>query len=546
MIHSNGAVESPDLSDEPVNNSLIRRALKQLDEVFVRVIREYPFLIGISLVALAAELGAAILNIATIPPHMEYDLKAIWATGWVLAAFVTVESGLKPAFGAIGDRIGRRPLMIYGPLFSSLAVASMFFLTRPWEFILFNALNGLGIAAFWPSCFSVIADRVRKRDQNNAYSVFNLSYMLGVAFGPLVETSVGSQDIRLQLARVLTLKRIRQAEKLWRAAHPGHHPITHLIRVERIRASTYAHVFGMKWETVYQLAGKHHITNQYRAPFILVAALLVLASLLAALLVPRGKAPPLPDDEEESENGNGTVATSPHPTSSEGLMTQMAIGIRTVPWMMVIAFTVFLGIGLIAPNLKTYTIDVYNISDFQFGLMVLPIAILIAILALPMGALGKRWGAARSVRIGMAICAIGMWPAAAHGLTVQYPGVPVFLRSFWLLSALVCAVGVGFVIAMPAWMTRVTEMAPPGREGAVLGAAAMAQGAGALLGDIFGSHMYGYFKLSFPEAPLFGCAILLTIGSLLTLWHVHGNAAESPSNSEAPNGNVPRTDPKQS
>ena len=121
----------------------------------------------------------------------------------------------------------------------------------------------------------------------------------------------------------------------------------------------------------------------------------------------------------------------------------------------------------------------------------------------------------------MSLCAVSMWFAASQPFAQFFPGVLSALGSIWFLIPIMSVVGIGFVIASPAWMARVTEMSPPDLKGAVLGAAAMAQGGGALVGAIGGGYVFDLFQNTwFPEAPAFVCAAMLTVGTLITLWHV--------------------------
>lgn len=532
-----GGVPTTVLTPPAPPRSLPRQLYQSFYDNFLRVLIDYPFLIALGAIALLAELGYAILNIATLPLHLDVDLHEASWTGLVLASFLTVEAVFKTPFGALGDRIGRKPLMVAGPFFSGLCCFIMYYLTQAWQFMIVHGLNGLGFAAFWPSCFSTIADRVRKQDLTLAMSVFNLTYMLGIALGPLAKTLTGNQDVKVDVIRKLTQERMLQAagkplppmgpgSHFGRALHQAARAVGHAVDVTKIKAETSWQVSHMSTYELRDAAGKFHLVNHHHFPFLLVGCIFMLTSLMSLVLVSNRKPGGSPDAPRKDRTtlvvppAEEDTTVNPHAASSLSLGQQILIGMKTIPWMMVIAFTIFMGIGFLTPCMEPYILKVYRITEQQFSFGLLPIALFIGALALPMGRLGDKWGSARSVRLGMMICAGGLWLCAFHPLILKIHGVPKVLGSFGPMSVLVAIVGAGFVIASPAWMARVTEMAPNNLRGAVLGAASMAQGVGALVGTVVGGYLWANFKDSFPEAPMFAAAILLTIGTLLALWQV--------------------------
>ena len=59
-----------------------------------------------------------------------------------------------------------------------------------------------------------------------------------------------------------------------------------------------------------------------------------------------------------------------------------------------------------------------------------------------------------------------------------------------------------------------SEAAPPGRTGMVMGASETAQGAGLIIGPAFGGALYDRFG---PQAPFLASALLLTAGTALAI-----------------------------
>ena len=109
------------------------------------------------------------------------------------------------------------------------------------------------------------------------------------------------------------------------------------------------------------------------------------------------------------------------------------------------------------------------------------------------------------------LCAVGLWgiPVLHH----LHVGIAGFMVSAGIL-------GVGFVLAFPAWLALLTELGGERQRGTVFAAVSTAQGLGILLGAVLGSHLYdpvGHI------APFIAAAILITISTVLALIFVRGN-----------------------
>jgi DHA1 family multidrug resistance protein-like MFS transporter len=182
---------------------------------------------------------------------------------------------------------------------------------------------------------------------------------------------------------------------------------------------------------------------------------------------------------------------------------------RTVPMLMVLGFITFLGIGLIAPYVKLFAMKRFEISESTFGTLLLYPALLIAALAVPLGRLSDVWGKSRSIRAGMGMCALSLWAI-------------LLIRSEWVVVVLGSLLGIGFVLAFPAYMAYISDQSGPRERGGMIGAVRMAQGVGALLGAALSAPLY---KLD-PEHLILFCtaAGLLTLGFVLSLLTIRERA----------------------
>lgn len=141
-----------------------------------------------SLVALAAcaELAYVIVNISAMPVYVRsIALDARWI-GVMTTAYLFMESVFRSPFGVLGDRIGRKALIVVGPAISTITALLTPSVTNPFVLLFLRVLDGLGAAALWPAAFSLIGDRIPLERRGAAMSQFNLAYLFGLALGPAI------------------------------------------------------------------------------------------------------------------------------------------------------------------------------------------------------------------------------------------------------------------------------------------------------------------------------------------------------------------------
>lgn len=188
-----------------------------------------------------------------------------------------------------------------------------------------------------------------------------------------------------------------------------------------------------------------------------------------------------------------------------------------MPMTLLITFVIFLGVGFVMLYVKRYAIEPsgpFQMTEQEFGnLLILP-ALFIGALSVPMGILGDRIGKPLAVKIGIGICAVSFW------LLLLFPARPS-LVGFGTM------VGAGFVLAFPAWMALITEQSDERQQGAVVGAVSTAQGLGAILGSILSANLYplgaialGAITLPAHSIPFVLCGVMLSLAFLLSLFTV--------------------------
>lgn len=204
---------------------------------------------------------------------------------------------------------------------------------------------------------------------------------------------------------------------------------------------------------------------------------------------------------------------------SHGGLPEFIASLKQIPEYLLLAAITFCAVGFPTFIFKLFPIDEFGFSETQVGGLIFPGAIVMAAASVPMSKLGERIGRIKAVHLGMGLCTIGMG-VIATGMFLP------FMRSPWVLALGGMPVGIGFLLAIPAWMASVSDIDPQ-RRGTNIGAVMTAQGLGAIIGAPIGATMYeklqpmGRHLHLGPDfgrySPFFGCAVALLIGFLIGL-----------------------------
>lgn len=424
-----------------------------------KVLWRQPAVWHLLLVALLAEIAYAVLNISTMPVYlaanpgppslMLAEGRGMGSTviGFVLAAFLFSEAVFKSPMGALADRVGPRKLMLIGPSIS--AVTSLLTMAIPhrsggWEvlaLILLRVADGVGAAMLWPACFARMGSAAPDTQRQQAMSLLNLCYILGVALALPIGGAVNDLS--------------------------GHR---------------YASLF--------------------------LSALMFSGVTLAVWrFVPAGRG----SSESSHED-------SPHDEAHSSDAHAKGLGdllraFREIPEYLALALVTFAGVGFPMAVVKLFAQQELNMSESAFGALVLPAALAMATLSVPLSRFGEKLGKARAVHIGLALCAGGMALISVGAF------VPA-MRSPWTFVVSGLPVGLGFLLTIPAWMASVSDI-DSRRRATNIGAVMTAQGLGAILGMPIGSALYEKLAPSGTHlahySPFIGCAICTGLGWLLSL-----------------------------
>ena len=221
MIENPIPVETPSVAQSPIRKPAVYRLL---------------------IIALLAEIAYGVMNLSTMPVYLAWKEPNVGALlpsgrgfgesiiGLVLVAFLLSEAIFKGPMGHLADRIGPKRLMIVGPALSiGTSILSLFVPHGGgWFevlcFVLLRAIDGLGAAMLWPAAFASMGDAVEDNERQQAMSLLNLCYMLGIALalpiGGIANDLAGVKWAGLLLAAVLFTA---VTLGVWRLVSAEHH-----------------------------------------------------------------------------------------------------------------------------------------------------------------------------------------------------------------------------------------------------------------------------------------------------------------------------------
>lgn len=148
--------------------------------------REWIGLAVIALPCLLYSMDLTVLNLAV--PHLSADLRPSSAQLlWIIDIYGFLIAGSLITMGTLGDRIGRRRLLLIGAAAFGLASVIAAFSTSAEMLIATRALLGIAGATLAPSTLSLIRSMFLDADQRRiAIGVWVTSYSVGGAIGPLL------------------------------------------------------------------------------------------------------------------------------------------------------------------------------------------------------------------------------------------------------------------------------------------------------------------------------------------------------------------------
>jgi DHA2 family multidrug resistance protein-like MFS transporter len=148
--------------------------------------REWVALGVIALPCLVYAMDLTVLNLAL--PAISADLRpSASELLWVIDIYGFMVAGLLITMGTLGDKLGRRRLLLIGAAAFAAASVAAALSTTAQALIATRALLGVAGATLAPSTLSLISNMFRdERERRTAIGIWISSYSVGGAIGPLV------------------------------------------------------------------------------------------------------------------------------------------------------------------------------------------------------------------------------------------------------------------------------------------------------------------------------------------------------------------------
>lgn len=148
--------------------------------------REWVGLAVLGLPTFLVTMDFSVLYLAV--PHLTADLAP---TGiqqlWIVDIYGFLIAGFLVTMGTIGDRIGRKKLLLIGAAVFGIASVAAAFSTSPEMLIASRALLGVAGAAVMPSVLALVTGMFTDQKQRSrAIAIYLTCFMAGLTLGPLV------------------------------------------------------------------------------------------------------------------------------------------------------------------------------------------------------------------------------------------------------------------------------------------------------------------------------------------------------------------------
>src|SRR5579859_4120363 len=105
---------------------------------------------------------------------------------WAINSYTLVFAGLLFTFGVLGDRIGRKRMLMIGMLAFGLFSLLSAYSHTPDQLVWARAAMGLGAAAVMPQSLSIISNVFEPAERPKAIGIWSVAVGIGIAIGPIV------------------------------------------------------------------------------------------------------------------------------------------------------------------------------------------------------------------------------------------------------------------------------------------------------------------------------------------------------------------------
>src|SRR5215472_1547255 len=369
--------------------------------------RRWWTLVAVSLATFMTYLDNNIVNVA-IPTIQRSLHLSVAGLEWVVSGYVLVFAGLMLVGGRMADVYGRRRVFLAGLSVFTLSSLAAGLASSGGMLIAFRALQGLGAALLVPTTLAIIlATFDDAKERVRAIGIWTAISALALAFGPLIGGFI-SQNwhwgwiffINVPVGVITFAMAV-----VWMAESRGQSASRHL-DVPGLASSAVA-LFALTYALI-----EGHTKGWTSAQILGSFALAAVAALVFIVIEARSAQPMVQVSLFRSRVFSGGTLV-----------------------MMMWAFGIF-GIYFFT---SLYLQSILGFSPVRAGLAFLPMALVLAVFATISEQVAARISAHRTVALGMAIMAGGLYLFARQGLHASYvglmPGFGLFGAGSGLMNA---------------------------------------------------------------------------------------------------------------
>jgi len=144
---------------------------------------EFPVLLTVVLGTMLAPLNSTMIVVA-LPQVMDHFNVGLAAAGWLVTGYLIGMASLQPVAGKIGDRIGRRPLVLGGLVLFGLVSLGASLAPNLWILLIFRLLQAAAGALIIPNGAALVREVVPEARRGQSFGLMGSGIGLAAALGP--------------------------------------------------------------------------------------------------------------------------------------------------------------------------------------------------------------------------------------------------------------------------------------------------------------------------------------------------------------------------
>jgi MFS transporter, DHA1 family, multidrug resistance protein len=155
-----------------------------------QLFRDNPMLLTLSLIMLTNMMGFGMI-VPVIPLYGRTFDVSTTMIGLLVTSFGVARLLANYPAGRLADRIGRRKLLLFGPLISASGASLAFLAPSYWMLIGALSIQGIGSAIYATAAMTTLADISTEHNRGRMMSIHQGSLLLGASMGPSIGGVIG-------------------------------------------------------------------------------------------------------------------------------------------------------------------------------------------------------------------------------------------------------------------------------------------------------------------------------------------------------------------